>query len=43
MTQNNTNYYKRRSKKVKIMAMILAIAVGGSLMLSIIALIIAGI
>ncbi len=42
MTQNN-NYTKRRSKYVKIMAAILAIAVGGSLIMSIIALIIAGI
>ena len=42
MTQNN-NYTKRRSKYVKVMATILAIAVGGSLIMSIIALIIAGI
>ncbi|GEM_PF-3538844 len=43
MTQNNNSYQKRRSRSVKIMAAILAIAVGGSIFMSIIALIIAGI
>jgi hypothetical protein len=43
MTQNNNSYQKRRSRSVKIMATILAIAVGGSIFMSIIALIIAGI
>ena len=42
MTQNN-NYTRRKSKYVKVMATILAIAVGGSLIMSVIALIIAGI
>ena len=42
MTQNN-NYTRRRSKYVKIMALILALAVGGSLIMTVIGLIIAGI
>lgn len=43
MTQNNNGYHSRKSRKVKIMAAILAIAVGGSVFMSIVALIIAGI
>ncbi len=43
MTQNSNSYQRRRSRKVKIMAAILAIAVGGSVFMSVIALIIAGI
>ena len=39
MTQNNNSYQKRKSRSVKIMAAILAIAVGGSIFMSIIALI----
>lgn len=42
MTQNN-NYTRRRSKYVKIMALILAFAVGGSLIMTVVGLIIAGI
>lgn len=42
MTQNN-NYTRRRSKYVKAMALILALAVGGSLIMTVIGLIIAGI
>jgi len=42
MTQNN-NYTRRRSKYVKVMALILALAVGGSLIMTVIGLIIAGI
>ena len=44
MTQSNGyNYNRRRSRGVKIMAAILAIAVGGSIIASVIGLIIAGI
>ncbi len=44
MTQNNNNYqYAKKRRSVKIMAAILAVAVGGSVIASIVALIIAGI
>ena len=44
MTQNsNYNYNRRRSRGVKVMATILAIAVGGSVIPTAVALIIAGI
>ena len=44
MTQNsNYSYNRRRSRGVKIMAAILAFAVGGSIIASIVGLIIAGI
>jgi len=44
MTQNSKyNYNRRRSRGVKVMATILAIAVGGSVIATAVALIIAGI
>ncbi len=44
MTQNsNYNYSRKRSRGIKIMAAILAFAVGGSIIVSIVGLIIAGI